>query len=264
MTLFLAILGPILSLIGLLAGYVYYRNNKKYMELSYEILPTQTLSEGEGVQEFRALIRNTGTLAVENPKETSVETPVTLCFEPQAHILHASEGTRIVPNSGKVVLEPLLLNPGQETTIAAVVRQFEGRVTVVAHIKDVTVIGIERSKHVPLPNSIEDPEDAPLLNRINAASRIFNRLPPLHKRKDPLLAALLGFLLAGIGLGLYFWSWRDFAIVFVAYFVFTWLTGSGILPIFGIAIAASLYGYLRAYNSNLRLSAVDTRATTRP
>jgi hypothetical protein len=221
--------------------------------LSYEILPPQTLSEGEGVQEYKVLIRNTGTLAVENPEETSIQTPVTLCFGPQAHILYASEGTRTVPSTGKVVLEPLLLNPGQETTMVAVVRQYHGRVTVVAHIRDVTVTGIERREQAPLPG---------MPASISAASRIFDRLPPLHTRKSPFLAALAGLVLGGIGVGLYLWSWRDFAIGVGAFVLFTLLSQS-YLVVFGLLIATPLYGFLRAYNSNLRLSAVDARTTTR-
>jgi hypothetical protein len=38
------------------------------------------------------------------------------------------------------------------------------------------------------------------------------RLPPIRDKKNPLIAGLLGFLLGGLGLGLYFRSWADFIV----------------------------------------------------
>lgn len=36
-------------------------------------------------------------------------------------------------------------------------------------------------------------------------------LPPIREKKNPLVAGVLGFLFGGIGLGLYFGSWKDFS-----------------------------------------------------
>lgn len=86
------------------------------------------------------------------------------------------------------------------------------------------------------------------------ANWLFKVLPPLSKSKNSQIAAVLGFLLGGIGLGIYFLSFIDFLIPILFAFLLTavlpslegaWLVG---------AIIAALWGYLRVVDSNSRLA----------
>jgi hypothetical protein len=92
-------------------------------------------------------------------------------------------------------------------------------------------------------------------------NQLLDKLPPLRATKNPGLAALLGLLLGGIGLGLYFWSFVDFLVPLVIVvglslvFGQTNVAGIGWL---GGAIIAGGWGYLRAQNSNARLHPAST------
>lgn len=87
-------------------------------------------------------------------------------------------------------------------------------------------------------------------------SQAMNRLPVLGKEFNPLLAGLLGFLFVGIGLALYIRSWRDLLV--------SWLVGLVVLLLAALiwpdiywllsGIAIGVYGYLRVFNSNERLT----------
>jgi hypothetical protein len=97
--------------------------------------------------------------------------------------------------------------------------------------------------------------------------KLMDRLAPLHKTKSPGAAAVLGFLLGGFGLGLYFRSFIDFlfpiALVIVASVM--WSGFANLDPQLGLlagSIVASMWGYLRAENSNRRLRGAP--ATSRP
>ncbi len=73
-------------------------------------------------------------------------------------------------------------------------------------------------------------------------------LDPLKKRKSPFIAALLGFLCGGIGVGLYLESFSDFLICLVVGILLAVIVpGPGIL--LG-AIGAAVWGALRADASN--------------
>lgn len=90
-------------------------------------------------------------------------------------------------------------------------------------------------------------------------------LSPLSARKSPNLAAFLGFLFGGIGIGLYFWSFIDalipLAIVLALTFAVDQLAAvDAIVGLLTGAIVAALYGYLRASDSNRRLA--ETEAAT--
>ena len=84
-----------------------------------------------------------------------------------------------------------------------------------------------------------------------------SRLPPLSRRRNPALALVLGFLFGGIGLGIYFWSWRDLLVALVI---------GAIVALIGLAVGfeplpssilaggvVGVYGRLRAIDSNERL-----------
>ncbi len=75
---------------------------------------------------------------------------------------------------------------------------------------------------------------------------LLDDLPPLHG-KNPLLAALIGFFFGGIGLGLYFWSWRDFVYPVVIFLILAFMFPVvGAIP--GMLIAAG-WGLVRAWGS---------------
>lgn len=86
------------------------------------------------------------------------------------------------------------------------------------------------------------------------AKWLFKALPPLSKSKNSQIAALLGFLFGGIGLGIYFLSFIDFLIpIFFAYLLTAILSSLEEAWLFG-AIIAALWGYLRVVDSNSRLA----------
>lgn len=81
--------------------------------------------------------------------------------------------------------------------------------------------------------------------------KILDTLSPIGRMTNPVTAALIGFLLGGIGLALYFRTVADTvlltAMVVVAAVELStasWLVG---------AIVVSAYGYLRSTTSNERL-----------
>jgi hypothetical protein len=72
-------------------------------------------------------------------------------------------------------------------------------------------------------------------------------IPPVKKAKSPLVAALLGFWLSGIGLGLYLRSWRDGVFPILGLIVLSRVfPGSG--TILAMALT-SIWGFLRACDS---------------
>ena len=89
--------------------------------------------------------------------------------------------------------------------------------------------------------------------------KMLDRLAVLHEIKNAGLAAVLGFLFGGIGLGIYFRSFVDFLFP-VALVITASVLSTGFAqldPQIGFlagSIVASLWGYFRVENSNLRLS----------
>lgn len=78
-----------------------------------------------------------------------------------------------------------------------------------------------------------------------------NNLPALKQRKNSSVAAVIGFLFGGLGLGIYFMCAVDFLIpIFIAIIMTIVLPGVGYL---GGAVIAGLWGYFRAENSNGKL-----------
>jgi len=87
-------------------------------------------------------------------------------------------------------------------------------------------------------------------------ARIMNPLRPLRARKTPWLAFVLGFLLSGIALGIYFRSWVDLVPTII------WLVliaTPGDAGFWAGAVIGGLWGLLRAANSNERLEAERAR-----
>jgi hypothetical protein len=89
---------------------------------------------------------------------------------------------------------------------------------------------------------------------------LMDKLAPLHRRKSSGLAAFLGFVLGGVGLGIYFRSFVDFlfpiGLAIAASVFWSGLANlDGGTAVLAGSIMASLYGYFRAENSNQRLLA---------
>lgn len=82
-------------------------------------------------------------------------------------------------------------------------------------------------------------------------------LKPLKQRKNPMVAALVGFFFQAMGIALYFGSLKDFFIcvgVFVLFFAILLPTVIGeafLLP--AASIFCAIYGAWRAYDSNAKL-----------
>jgi hypothetical protein len=84
-------------------------------------------------------------------------------------------------------------------------------------------------------------------------------LPTLRKPKKPGVAAAIGFLFGGIGLGLYFRSFIDFLLPLAAAFalvVTSSAIGSKLASVgwLGGAALVGVYGFFRAQDSNRRLA----------
>lgn len=82
------------------------------------------------------------------------------------------------------------------------------------------------------------------------AARVHN-LEALPERKNPLIAALVGFFFGAIGVAVYFRSVRDFVVCVVSLIGFTFAIPVGGAPI-GWLFAAG-YGFFRAVTSNQEL-----------
>jgi hypothetical protein len=144
-----SIVGPLIGIASLIAAYIFYRRNRKYMELTYEVAPTLALLrvgsairhrvkveyEGKQIEDLIGVsvaIRSTGTDPVEFSKaaDTSgTQIPVTLDFGEGTQILgdptvETSTSNLIVSvtrdpqTPHKVVANKFLLNPGQGFTIS--------------------------------------------------------------------------------------------------------------------------------------------------
>jgi hypothetical protein len=82
-------------------------------------------------------------------------------------------------------------------------------------------------------------------------AKFMDSLPVLYAKKNANLACVLGLLLGGIGLGIYFRSIVDFLIpVGIAIFATVILGDAGF---WGGVVIAGLWGFFRVTNSNARL-----------
>jgi hypothetical protein len=87
-------------------------------------------------------------------------------------------------------------------------------------------------------------------------AQTMNPLPPLRTRKRPWLAFVLGFLLSGVALGIYFRSWVDLIVPTVVWLVL--IVTPGDAGFWAGAVIGGLWGFLRAINANERLSTGGT------
>jgi hypothetical protein len=85
---------------------------------------------------------------------------------------------------------------------------------------------------------------------------MLEKMEPLKQRKNPVIAFILGFLLGGIGVGLYLESWVDFFVcvgIFVLFFAILLPTVIGeafLVP--AAALFCGCYGAWRAASSNAK------------
>jgi hypothetical protein len=156
---------------SLIAAYIFYRRNRKYMELTYEVAPTLALLrvgseirhrvkveyEGKKIEDLTGVsvaIRSTGTEPVEFSQAadaSGTQIPVTLDFGGSAQILGDPTVETSPPNlivsvtrdpqySHKLVANKFLLNPGQSTTISAFLTNYrKKKPQVYAQIRGVTL-----------------------------------------------------------------------------------------------------------------------------
>ena len=129
--------------------------------------------------------------------------------------------------------------------------------------------GTKKGDQLRLP----DDDETPLLGdeihiggrrMVEQIARVMDPLPPLRAMKNPWLALVLGFLLSGLALGIYFRSWIDLIVPTAIWLVLIAL--DNVMPaVFGDAgfwvgaLIAGLWGLLRAVNSNERLGATRTQ-----
>lgn len=83
--------------------------------------------------------------------------------------------------------------------------------------------------------------------------RACEQMEPLPDRKNPLIAAVVGFLFGFIGIGIYFKSWKD---LFICFLIFLPLIFTGVGAPVGWCIAGA-YGFFRALNSNEKLDGAN-------
>jgi hypothetical protein len=77
---------------------------------------------------------------------------------------------------------------------------------------------------------------------------LWEDLPPLRKKKNPFIAAFAGFFFGGIGLGIYFQSWKD-----AVYPILGLVLLSIAFPAIGTVTAlilTAVWGFARAANSD--------------
>ena len=96
---------------------------------------------------------------------------------------------------------------------------------------------------------------------MTAPHSVLNRLPVLGGPTSPLLAALIGFFTGGIGLALYFKSFRDlFPVEAAAGLAVMGALVAGVNALYAAvivtAVAGGLYGWWRARTSNRRRRAL--------
>jgi hypothetical protein len=95
---------------------------------------------------------------------------------------------------------------------------------------------------------------------IDTITKVMDKAAPLKRHKNPQLAAVIGFVLGGIGLGIYFMSFVDFLIpvgIAIAATVTFSALNTGLIGLLAGAIIAALWGYFRAINSNERLEKAE-------
>ena len=88
-------------------------------------------------------------------------------------------------------------------------------------------------------------------------AQVMNPLPSARSSKNPWLAFVLGFLLSGVALGVYFRSYIDLIVPSAIWVVLIATPGDAGFWI--DAIIGGVWGLLRAVNSNERLTAAGAQ-----
>lgn len=81
---------------------------------------------------------------------------------------------------------------------------------------------------------------------------IWSKVPPVARPTNANVAAIIGLLIGGIGLGIYFRNVLDFLVPIAIAVILGLVIGD--IGILGGIILAGLYGYLRSIESNERLA----------
>lgn len=168
------IISLVFTVISLAAGYIYYYKSRQYRELTWESSTSPLLTVGEDlrtkvriiykeddtevqdIQGVRIKIVSSGTLGAEVSASSVTESPVTVDFGEGAKIVGTTvkkiepvdddlqetvldEAATIV-DSRKIVLNPILLNPGAALSIWTFISNFQLRQPkVTANIKDLRI-----------------------------------------------------------------------------------------------------------------------------
>ncbi len=164
MNLIIGIAGVIVGIVAIVVSIVVTRHYRERRELSYEVSTTPPLLsvneelkdsievkyEGHLVTDLSGAtvtISNTGNRGVPVPRQTEYEYPITLYYV-EAEIIGNSRIIRTEPDDlkssvtldeGKVLPEPVLLNPGQKISIFALLSNFNGKVEITGQIKDTDI-----------------------------------------------------------------------------------------------------------------------------
>lgn len=81
---------------------------------------------------------------------------------------------------------------------------------------------------------------------------LWGKVPPVARPTNPNLAAVLGLLFGGIGLGIYFRSVLDALVPIAIALILAFVIGD--VGFWGGVVLAGLYGYMRSLESNERLA----------
>src|SRR5689334_13477380 len=89
---------------------------------------------------------------------------------------------------------------------------------------------------------------------VRSAFAVADKMEPLKKKKDPVIAAICGAALGGVGLGIYLESWLDFFVPWcMLLFLLVFAVPTAGVSTFLIPIFWAVYGYRRVKASNEKL-----------
>lgn len=87
---------------------------------------------------------------------------------------------------------------------------------------------------------------------LEIALGIWGKVPPVARPTNPNLAAVIGLIFGGIGLGIYFRSVLDFLVPVAIALILAVVIGD--VGFWGGVVLAAIYGYMRSLESNERLA----------
>ena len=83
---------------------------------------------------------------------------------------------------------------------------------------------------------------------VHGIKKLLEDLPPLRVKKNPIVAAIVGFCFGGLGLGLYLQSWKD-GVYPILVLILLSLVFPGIGTVTAL-IMTSVWGFVRAADSS--------------